>query len=877
MAQNSTVQLNIATANTSKATKDVKSLKEQIRDLRNEMAGLTKGTAEYDQAAAQLGDLMHQQAEITEAAKLATADYGQTLSNITSISAGVVGSLSAMNGVMNLIGASSDEAAEAMRKIQSLMAIVQGLNQLDQAEKAFKGLWTRIRLTTAAKKTDTQETIKNSKAEGENAAATELDTKAKQKNAAASGVATTGNNVLAVSFKNLGRAIKSFMMSNPFTALIVGVSTVATIVSSILNRVKKAREEARDEMVATLDMYDNFDYSMDEAGMTVFGRQEMKRRKVGIFDTYKYVERFDQEIKRLEAEMRKKKSEFIRAATAGLDTEELEKELEKKEDEMRQAVIKKTEMELKELSEHLYDGLDDLNFIQRTIYGGAHLGHVIGEALGFDMSKGHRISIAPELEAELQARKDKIKETEDKIDNLYAEYGKFIKKLRDKDSEEADKSRRAQEAERQKRQAAWDKARQDALNAINAKKTLDRQLAENAYGGQEIAPEEYYDRLIKAETDYFEAYSAWAKKYNAKQTEVELATAQHNAAVMELQKKRAETLIDLNKRIADSENYRGQRSAVDEARYQNAQNALIDQEGLRYAEQQEELYNAWWLKKFMLLEQYNKREVEAERAKNDELNRLAMEHYAEEENVLKENFDADKGYEDTRFQNEMDALNARHEAKLISEQDYYLELERLEREHQEKMDELQADYDGGRNEIEANRIQTLRDIAQQRYEIEKDYYDRKLELDEAYISAYQTLSSSIGGILAKVQEQYAEGSKQYERIQEASIIMDTVSGALSAFMSGVKSGIPAPGNFIYGGVLSALALAEGQLALNNLHSKKLSAGAANAPSVSAYQTVAYETGADLQGEIRDQRVVVLEQDITDTVNRVNVIESESTF
>ena len=107
--------------------------------------------------------------------------------------------------------------------------------------------------------------------------------------------------------------------------------------------------------------------------------------------------------------------------------------------------------------------------------------------------------------------------------------------------------------------------------------------------------------------------------------------------------------------------------------------------------------------------------------------------------------------------------------------------------------------------------------------------------------------------------------------------MDTVSGALSAFMSGVKSGIPAPGNIIYGGVLSALALAEGQLALNNLHSKKLSASAANAPSVSAYQTVAYETGSDLQDSIRDQRVYVTETDITDTVNRVSVIESEASF
>lgn len=859
MSTNNTVQLNIATANTSKAAKDVKSLKEQIKDLRNEMAGLTKGTAEYDQAAAQLGDLMHQQAEITESAKLATADYGQTLSNITSISAGVVGSISAINGVMNVMGASSDEAAEAMRKIQSLMAIVQGLNQLDQAEKAFKGLWTRIKLTTTARQKDTQETIKNSGAATANAAATNIDAAAKRKDAVASGVATAANTTLATSFRNLGLAMKSFMMSNPFTLIIMGLTTAISLITNLVNKTKEAAEEARKVR------YDNAIKDIDDMAARL---NDMNTE-------------YSQEVKRDIAELalRERMADYYKQNNRPRTNAEIKNNLKELEEEIKTTQILRDAMEItqgtdseeyRKAAKSLLEAQAEYNLLQMEYYKN-EMDRLANDIL----TRTRKIRTASRKEKEEIAKEvedlNNLREKERENYNTAAE--KYTDNFRNSKKAEADEYRRQQQAAaeaQRKRLEKEAKNNADYLKKIKDEYELNVIGIERAYKDNEITTQEYYDALIKAHQDYLEKYKA------AKGSE-KLTVAREEDAITELERKAVQDRIDTQKKLADSENYRGPRAVVDESRYQNAQNTLTDQEGGRYAEQQEELFQAWWLKKFMLIEQYDKQEVEKEREHNDELNRLAMERYSEEENVLKENFDADKGYEDTRFQNEMAALEARHEAKLISEQDYYLELESLEREHQEKMDELQADYDGGRNEIEANRIQTLRDIAQQRYDIEKDYYERRLELDEAYISAYQTLSSSIGGILSKVQEQYAEGSRQYEKIQEASIIMDTVSGALSAFMSGVKSGIPAPGNFIYAGVLSALALAEGQLALNNLHSKKLSAGAANAPSVSAYQTVAYETGSDLQDSIRDQRVYVTETDITDTVNRVSVIESEASF
>lgn len=86
---------------------------------------------------------MHQNAEIQEQAKLASQDYGDTIASVSKATTGLVASISAVNGVMNLLGVNSDEATKAMLKVQSLMAIVQAMGSLDTAEKSFQSLWVK--------------------------------------------------------------------------------------------------------------------------------------------------------------------------------------------------------------------------------------------------------------------------------------------------------------------------------------------------------------------------------------------------------------------------------------------------------------------------------------------------------------------------------------------------------------------------------------------------------------------------------------------------------------------------------------------------------------------------------------------------------------
>lgn len=881
MAQNSTVQLNIATTNTAKATKDVKSLKEQIKDLKNEMAGLTKGTDEYNEAAAQLGDLMHKQTEITQAAKLATNDYGQTLANITSISAGAVGSLSALNGVMNLIGASSDEATEAMRKIQSLMAIVQGLNQLDSAEKAFKGLWTRIKLLSAARKEDTQATVSNTTAQNANTTAGNLNAASMSLQTKAAKTLKLGLISLGNGFKTLGVAIKAFMMSNPFTMIILAITTIITLVSNLVSKARQAAEEA-----AKI----RFENALADL-------QEMSRQLGDMgteFSNELKVDIAEQQLKKLKDDVSKTSSE-LKALT-----EAYKEDIKTKQDELDRA-----RLTYGETSDEAKEKLKELLRVQS--------GYYLTSMYYYDQYRQElrdKIKAAEEeqekargqryrdLVTEIANNKKLLEQADKDYETAAISFTEHWRQITVNDVKEADRLRKEQEAAEAKRAAdakqAAEKRRAAELSAIKTAYEMQKIVTSAMYRDQELSDEEHYDRQIAELEAYIETWTKLRKKHNrelGKKGKKEngvypyltdedlLEIARMNDQEVELERKKTEAIIELRKKLADSMNYRPESSKarVDESRYQNAQNAMTDETGARYLEQQEELYNAWWVRKYRLLQEYNKREVEEERAHNDELNRLAMERYEEEERVLTENRDGDAAYEEERFRVEMGYLDQKLNAKLISQLEYNQAVEEAEREHQERMWEIENEYADSWQEIQNNRTETLRDIAQQRYEIELEEMERRKELISTYISAYQSVNSAISGILAQAQQLYDEGSKKYEKIQETSIIMDTISGSLAAYMSGVKSGLPAPYNFILGGVLSLAALAEGKLALDNLHNKKLSAGASNAPSVSAYQTVAYETGADLQGEIRDQRVYVTETDISETVNRVNVIEAESTY
>ena len=163
--------------NTQGAGKNVKTLKTQIKELKNEMAQLEKGTEAYERTAQQLANLSQKQIEINEAQKYSNKDLGASLSSLTKVASGAIGAISGINSVMVLMGADSEEAQEAMKRIQALMALIQGLGAIDTATKALKGLTVAFKDFNTQRGLSTAETLGSAGAMGAESGALLTNTK----------------------------------------------------------------------------------------------------------------------------------------------------------------------------------------------------------------------------------------------------------------------------------------------------------------------------------------------------------------------------------------------------------------------------------------------------------------------------------------------------------------------------------------------------------------------------------------------------------------------------------------------------------------------------------------------------------------------------
>lgn len=883
-----TVKINIETVGTQQAAAQTKTLKQQIKDLRTELEGLTAGTEEYNQKITELGNLMHTQSEITEQAKMATQDYGQTLSNITGVASGVVGSISAVNGVMNLVGASSDDAMKAMKDIQSLMAIVQGLGQLENAEKSFKSLLANIKLNTKAKKENTQQTIENTTSENTNTEANVKNSMSMKTQTASARGLNVSLKTLGTGFKSLGAAIKSFMMSNPFTAIVVAVTTIYTVISSILGKINKAREEALEAIRETADIYSNIDEGkLDDAAMAIYGEEMFKKRKFSNMWMLETVEEFDKEIEKMDNEIAKQKVKLAEAITNNLDTETLQKELDKKQERYRQLYI----LRMKKFIEDLENSVNDPNWFQRQLIANEEMGRAINKFLGLDPDFGNFTKILKNQEDFEKA----INDNKGKLQKLFTDYGKFVNNLLNGARDEAEAQRKKEEAERQARLAALEKAKSDALKIIQQKKELDTQLAENAYANEETTTEEHYARLKEIEDTYYaeyadimngnmKVYKKYIAKYNKKQQEVELATANHEAALINIERKTATELqkirawqTDPSRDIALS---RADREKDDAIKYYNqvrSDNQKVAALEMQTRQQMLDFDAAWFMKKMAMLDNYNRESIKKEREAAIESLRIQQERKEQEIAILGTDYDQNLSDENAQYEHDLQMLREQYEKKLITQQQYEQKGEELTNEHLIRLRELETSYTNDIAQAEMELSDTRLQIQREEFAMEQELFEQKKAMIKSYISAFSSITSAVSSLLSEVQSQYEEGSKQYEKIAEAMLIMQTIEGSLAAFVSGVESGLPAPWNFALGAVLAGLATATGVMAIQNLKSKKLSSSAANAPNVSPYETLSYETNSNIEGNIQDSRCYVLESDITSTQNRVSVAEDEASF
>lgn len=134
------------------ATKSIKSLRNELKELKDAMTNVEEGSEEFYKLADKAGAIQHQITEITETVRGASANFGVMLSNSMQSINGIVGGLQAVTGALAIFGIQNEDLLKTITKLQGLLSIGSGISQIDSAIKAVDRLRVSITgVSTAAK------------------------------------------------------------------------------------------------------------------------------------------------------------------------------------------------------------------------------------------------------------------------------------------------------------------------------------------------------------------------------------------------------------------------------------------------------------------------------------------------------------------------------------------------------------------------------------------------------------------------------------------------------------------------------------------------------------------------------------------------------
>lgn len=864
MTNNNTVKIDLVTVNTQKSEKSIKSLKSQIKDLRLQLEQLEEGTAEYNEVLAKCSELQHQQTEIVENIKLANTDYGNTLQVVQKATTGLIASYTAVTSTMNLLGIQSEDTTESLLKVQSGMALLTALSQLDEFEKSMKELFKRITNVVTARnieqkeiKESTQDTIKNTVANNANA------NSIKSQNTALTG-GVRAINIFKGGLKSLAASLKSFAMSNPFTLILAGITACITAISHF----KKKAEEAK--IKASELANDN---------ITKLLRQTKQPNNVDLSDknlttTYSEASNMYNNIRKTLDEY-KEKYKFFKSTKE--EIEALNKEFLDYQKQSNEVVDKWNKMsrDERESAEGLATALDMyhkliLTYNREAIYLEEVLQSLHDELLITDEdSKLYQSKLdsynkkLDELAENEEKFKNVIKANDDIRNKIYAHNEKIT-------ADEKEKQDKALEEQKSR----WDKE----LAGLKDKLSTEQERISLAYNKREVTEEEYYKKSLALYEQYENDLIKLQNDGNPNVKDIDTLTAQNTT--LEAKKRLSEYQIKL---IQEREILSEQIDimVIDEKKrlendIQSLNNTISDN-----------FVKVLSLRNMSLREQYEamkKYDTLTEEEQVEHLDRMLdtqISYLNDEMNVLEHNYDREQKILEETYKRDEEVLRQQLKENIISQMDFDKEYADLKRQYITSLTDLDNEYKLNKINIEYDITQAEAEYSNQRYEIMKNEIQRKIDLQNMWYEAVSTTYGEFSVLLGTIQSMYDENSETYKNIARVQIVSDTISASVSAYRSGISSGLPAPANLIYGGVLASITTANGLLQLKNLEAERIS----NTSTTSAvnnvgstYETLAYASSLnDINNNIRDSKVYVLESEIQEVSNRVHIYENESRF
>lgn len=140
MAEDINIKIQVDTSQANQSTesykKKLKDLVAQMTQLQLETDGLTKASEEqrkrFAQLSAEAGKIKDAMGDAQQQASNLADDYRGMSAALQGVQ-GAVGGITAVTGAMNLLGADSEGAAEAVKKVTSLMGVLQGVQSVQKA------------------------------------------------------------------------------------------------------------------------------------------------------------------------------------------------------------------------------------------------------------------------------------------------------------------------------------------------------------------------------------------------------------------------------------------------------------------------------------------------------------------------------------------------------------------------------------------------------------------------------------------------------------------------------------------------------------------------------------------------------------------------
>lgn len=614
----------------------------------------------------------------------------------------------------------------------------------------------------------------------------------------------------------LSKALKALAASNPFTIMLVAATALVGVIAAIVGKEKEAKTETEiheDAVKALTLQYYNLADAMNGLDNARAWNSDSKIQK-GVTDLENKFRSFANQVGNRGRDIQKVWEDFYnQIMTTGSKAE-------------------------------------------KQLVGMANAQYNYNEAVA-EMNRIRQYSPGEGGWIESEAQKQEmIKEQQKNINQLYTQRNSLYKTYLDNQKKD---SKNTKDLEKEKYDLA--------LKRLNLQKTIDETNLASRYAEEKRAAQGNAAALLEIEKKYQEERTKLNEQYY--QSAIELAenfrkTRKKEGDIADVD----QTIANLNKSLQEGtsawEEYKAENASanIELAKTKLEAQANIDSLDRQTASMEREIE---------ITKQHNERYLQLISDKwtlQADLDAEAIRYQQEQLQNSNLNIEDDLAALRTKHEAEMELLQEQYDQKLIAEEEF-----------QQQKAELEAQYNNDSMSLLQQHFENEAALDELAVEAKKNETEKKKELEQTYMSAISSISSSITAVLNEAANAEDVSFEDQKKLKIASTIITTLTSAMEAFQS--VASIPVVGPAL-GAAAAASTIAIGMMQVNKIRQTKKNSTSSNASvstgAITAVQSPAQIVNLNAMNDeitLPDQKVYVVESDITAAQNRVQVVESNS--